>query len=551
MKNRYLILDCFVDEPACFGVPPFISPYPRYIFGALVCSGTDPEQIEYHTIEELRPAGFRIEKEFTAVFLIGGAVVPGKYLGSRIGTVHEIKCILHENRHQHFILGGEAAQMIDNLPPTAVAVTGDIEKYACTPATGAPLDALRTTGELAPWAALGARVVSRHPSFPDIICEIETYRGCPRQRHCSFCSEGLFRTLEFRSIKEIMQEVDALIEQGVTRFRLGRQADILQYMTPFKNFRNGFPAPDPGAVKELFCELKKRKTQGLITVLNIDNANPGTIFNFPHESSEILDTIAHTVTPGDTLALGIESFDPEVTARNNLKVDAAGALEVIRIINETCGERLDGIPRLLPGINLIQGLRGETAETFRINYQWLINILNEGLLLKRINIRRLLPFPGTPLYKEKLPGGKKLQNRFEHFRGLIRHDIDIPMLRAIYPAGTVLKDVQVLEEHQGHVLGKQIASYSITARFPLPLPIRSFQNALVVGHRERSVLALPLPLPVNEMPQKAFEAIPGISPRRAADIILRRPFRDTGEFLEFLAEKGVALNEKIKMRLIQ
>jgi hypothetical protein len=35
MKRRYLILGCFIDGPACFGVPPFISPYPRYILGAL------------------------------------------------------------------------------------------------------------------------------------------------------------------------------------------------------------------------------------------------------------------------------------------------------------------------------------------------------------------------------------------------------------------------------------------------------------------------------------------------------------------------------------
>ncbi len=34
MKKPYLILGCFIDGPACFGVPSFISPYPRYVFGA-------------------------------------------------------------------------------------------------------------------------------------------------------------------------------------------------------------------------------------------------------------------------------------------------------------------------------------------------------------------------------------------------------------------------------------------------------------------------------------------------------------------------------------
>lgn len=393
-------------------------------------------------------------------------------------------------------------------------------------------------------------MVSLHPSFPDIICEIETYRGCPRQQHCSFCSEGLFSSLQFRKIKEILGEVDALIKLGVTRFRLGRQADILQYGTAFKDFRNGFPAPDPGAVKELFSELEARKNDRRIRVLNIDNANPGTIHNFPHESSEILHSISRAVTPGDTLALGIESFDPDVVAQNNLKVAGADALEVVRLINEICGDRLDGIPRLLPGINLIQGLRGESSETFKINHHWLTRILEEGLLLKRINIRKLLPFPGTPLFNEKHRKTGKLLNRFEHFRSLIRHDIDIPMLKAIYPGGTILREVQILEEHQGHVLGKQIASYSITARFPMELPIMSFQNALVVNHRERSLFCLPLPLPINELPQKAFEGIPGISQRGASDIILRRPFSDMSEFIDFLHEKNITIPVSILEKLV-
>ena len=40
MGERFLILDCYVDEPACLGVPPFVSPYPRYIYGALIDAGT-------------------------------------------------------------------------------------------------------------------------------------------------------------------------------------------------------------------------------------------------------------------------------------------------------------------------------------------------------------------------------------------------------------------------------------------------------------------------------------------------------------------------------
>jgi radical SAM superfamily enzyme with C-terminal helix-hairpin-helix motif len=95
-------------------------------------------------------------------------------------------------------------------------------------------------------------------------------------------------------------------------------------MTPFSSFRNGFPEPDVQAVTALFGELGKRVASGKIRVLNIDNANPGTISNYPEESARMLEAIAAAITPGDTLALGIESFDPQVIARNNLKVSRGG-----------------------------------------------------------------------------------------------------------------------------------------------------------------------------------------------------------------------------------
>ncbi len=45
------IVDGYVDEPAHFGVPPYISTYPRYTAGALVDAGVPREQITYHTTD--------------------------------------------------------------------------------------------------------------------------------------------------------------------------------------------------------------------------------------------------------------------------------------------------------------------------------------------------------------------------------------------------------------------------------------------------------------------------------------------------------------------
>ncbi len=548
MKTTYCIIDCFVDEPACFGVPPFISPYPRYVCGALMDAGTEPDRIRYLTIDHLRENNFKLEENHAAVFLIGGAVVPGRYLGARIGTIAEIRRITENNPVQKFIIGGPAAAAFadsKNVTP----VKYDIEKYAYTLVRGCPEDCRRTAQEAGRWGRAGAWIVRSHPSWPDLICEMETYRGCPRLNHCSFCFEGLFEGLDFRQVDDILAETDALINAGITRFRSGRQADILQYMTPFSEFRCGFPRPEPSAVEELFGEFRLRRDQGKIRVLNIDNANPGTIANFPEESERILAAISSAVTPGDTMALGIESFDPEVSCRNNLKVDRDQAVFVIKMINEICGFRKDGIPVLLPGVNLVQGLAGETSATFEKNYAALKSIMDQGLLLKRINIRKHQPYPGTPLALTERKSSARELNRFEFYRDKIRKEIDTYMLRAIYPAGTVLNDVMILDHREEYSLGKQISSYSITVTVPETVEKKTIFSAVITGHRERSLEGLVQMSDVNSLSRKGLEFIPGISRKGAADIILARPFADMKAFRNFLAEKDIRPQENILEKL--
>ncbi len=532
---RYCILDCYVDEPACFGVPPFISPYPRYMYGALVDAGADESAIVYRTIDTLREREYRLDETYAMVFLVGGAVVPGRYLGSKIGTAAEIRRIAERNPRQDFAVGGLISHVLQGAPNVTL-VRNDIEKFAHCYARGAASDARRTAAEIARWSLPGAAVVRRHPRFPHVICEIETSRGCPRENHCAFCSEGLFGPVEFREPEDIIAEIDALIAAGVSRFRLGRQADILQYRSDCSSYTDGFPRPVTGPIRQLLAALRARGDRGLIRVLNIDNANPGTIARFPEEASVILEDLAATVTPGDTLALGVESFDERVVRANNLKVSAEGAARAIEIINGIGGTRRGGLPALLPGVNLLHGLDGETDGTFEINYRCLAEIMQRGLLVKRINIRQVLPFPGTPHYGKRTRASTAIENRFRYYRDKIRSDIENPMLGKIYPPGTVLRDSQVLETRAGYSYGKQIASYAITAKFPLELPLMGFLDAMVVDHRERSLTALPFPADINTLPQKALELVPGIGKKRAADIILKRPFRNLDEAREMLGD---------------
>jgi len=543
--KKYLILDCYVDEPACLGVPPFISPYPRYIAGALVEAGIDPANITYITIDTLRENDYLIDGDYHYVFLIGGASVPGKYLGTKIGTLSEINRIINKNSRLNIVAGGvvnRALSPAGNL----VIVMNDPEMYAHTLALGRPVDSARTYPEIDKWAAAGSFIVKDHPWFPHIICEMETGRGCPRLQHCSFCSEGLVRSVQFRDTRGVIDETLSLIKQGVTRFRIGRQPDIIQYGSRLDVYKQGFPQPEPSAVAELFSELGRLRTSGAIKVLNVDNGNPGSIANWPDHSAKILHSIASAVTEGDTLPFGIESFDQRVFAKNNLKVNMEESLFALRMVNEICGSRRNGIPVLLPGINLIQGLRGETADTFKINYEALCRIANEGLMVKRINIRRLQPYPGTALYDESGRTPPALLKRFEYYKGKIRDEIDNSMLKLIYPAGTILRRNLMLDYRDGYSLGKQIASYSITVKVPGETG-RLLSDVIITGHKERSLSGLALPFNPNTAPSRSFETIPGIGRDRGSRIILARPFSTTGEFADQL--KGVP--DRVKMGLLK
>ena len=106
----------------------------------------------------------------------------------------------------------------------------------------------------------------------------------------------------------------------------------------------------------------------------------------------------------------------------------------------------NGLPEILPGVNFVHGLIEESKKTFQLNYYFLKNVLDSGMLLRRINIRQVMAFPGTPIYRKEKAGriNKKL---FMDYKEKVRKTIDLPMLRRVVPDGTVLRDV-ICEVHE-------------------------------------------------------------------------------------------------------
>ncbi len=554
---RITILDGYVDEPTCLGVPPYISTYVRYVAGALVLSGIPEEQIGYVTIDEYRRNGSKREAllESDVVILICGLTVPGRYLGgtpitaaeiSEIASLEMYKAIGGPIKFGFAMRGGTLARDI-GLEGFDLFSRGDIEvaayligravKEGKEPPKG-NFDGLRRARDVDRIAPLGAFIVRQHPNFPNVICEIETFRGCERRSRCSYCTEVFYGRPDFRSIEGIVSEVSSLYREGVRYFRIGRQPNILGYMS--KPSEGEFPEPNVEAIGKLFRMVRN---VGDLRTLHIDNVNAGTIAAFPEASEMALSQIAMYDTEGDVAALGLESADPAVIEANSLKVDAEGIRKAIRIVNRVGAfrEREDGLYKLLPGINFLFGLPGESRETFRINADFLKSVVDEGLLLRRINIRQVMVFPGTKLWSESRKVLVKNRREFEKFKRFVKEEIDLPMMRRVFPTGTVIRNV-LLEAHDGeNTLGRQLATYPILVRFPERMETGRLVDAVVVGHRERSVIGIPVPIRVNSVSQKVLSHIPGVSKRLSGDIILKRPFRDKVELLSLFPQlKGFA-----------
>lgn len=523
MDPRICIVDGYVDEPTCFGVSPYIAPYVRELAGCLTALGVAEPDIFYTTIDAVRehPLGLASLVAYERVFLVTSFTVPGRYLGGSPLTDREIDEIVRVHPRNTYLIGnivkgytitgGRAARMLDLSRFAGTSRIVRFDKLA---------EWLGATG-VAPDnpAARGAFIVSSHPRFPDVICEIETYTGCTKESFCPFCTEIFSAGTEFRPVDRIAGEVRALAELGVRAFRLGKQPCLFSYgASPAKPIWR----PDPAAVRGLYEAVRRAAPD--LHVLHLDNVNPMLYAHFPKEASEITRTVAELNTPGDIAAFGVESFDETVFHENKLKVLADQAVDAVRLCNEHGGGRdADGVCRFLPGINILYGLPGESARTFDDNLNGLRRIMGEGLLLRRINVRQVMTFPGTKLRAHKVKISKKQMNKF---KAALREEIEQPMLRKVFPPGTILRDV-IIEKHEGNTsFGRQLGTYPILVGMPGVLPLYSKTDACVHDHGYRSITGFPLGLDVNHAERSTLERLPGIGRGRATELVLNRPFRD-------------------------
>ncbi|MFH1848943.1 MAG: radical SAM protein [archaeon] len=482
----YTILDCYTDEPAGLGVPPYLGTYPRYIYGALLARGEKPH---YLTIDDVRlyrlfssqPRAGEIKTNIRVhnltrnsgdvhhilngtktLVVIAGIQTPGKYLAAVPGTLYEVSRLISGLKCRR-ILAGPAADIGTRLEGGKM-----VERLAKDAFDEVESGYLGTDDykRVSAFAVRGAEILSQIP-YP-VIAELETGRGCMGGT-CSFCTEPLKYRLEYRESSDIIKEARMLRKAGVEYFRLGKQSC-------FYSYRNG----DAGEIENLLRGISRLSPQ----VLHIDNANP----NFVDEKKTRL--IVRYCTSGNVAALGAESFDADVVAKNRLNATPESVMRAVRIINRHGRARgRDGLPMLLPGINIILGLNGETRETLELNHSFLQKILDDGLMLRRINIRQVVPFPGTELYeKAGVRFIRKNKRRYWGFRNKIRQNIDYPMLQRLVPKGTILRNVR-MEIYDGNTtFGRQFGTYPLIVGVKGRHPLGKICDVMVVDHMLRSVV---------------------------------------------------------------
>ncbi len=480
----YTILDCYTDEPAGLGVPPYLGTYPRYIAGYL------NEDVYYLTIDDLRlykkynSEIIKIKKsqktdiatynltinyknikkileETDTLIVVLGVHVPGKYLSAVPGTLHEVIPLIKGLKCEKILTGPAVFG-------TQLFGGKFFERYDKAAFDKVDYSMFKFTYDKArDYAIAGAKIVKQIPDYRMI--EIETGHGCDIG-HCSFCIEPIKNKVEFREKDDVLREIIEFYDLGCRYFRLGKQTCF--YTLPY--------------AIELLKEIREKCPN--IKVLHIDNVNPVKVVM--DKNHEITKAIVKYCSSGNIAAFGVESFDKEVCKQNTLNSTPKIAYEATKILNKYGAERgEDGMPRFLLGINIIFGLRGETKKTHEENMFWLKKIYDEGLMLRRINIRQVAIFEGTSLFengKDKFL--KKNKKYYWKWRNDIRQNIDWPMLQRIAPSGTVLKDCYA-EIYDGNTtFCRQFGTYPLIVGVKGRLELKRFYDLEVTGHMLRSLI---------------------------------------------------------------
>lgn len=294
-----------------------------------------------------------------------------------------------------------------------------------------------------------------------------------RKRFCSFCNEPVkAAAVDFRSVDDVLDEISRLSAAGVRNFRLGQQTCFFSYQ--HRNLAQ---------IEHLLAGV--REVCPDVEVLHIDNADPLAVAS--PAGARIAGLVAEYCTEGNCAPMGVESFDPVVVARNALTCTPEILLRAVEQVNAAGAERgPGGLPKLLPGLNLIYGLPGETHRTHLANLTWLVKILDTGLLCHRTNVRQARVYPGTPLAAMVEQDPPPSIEHFATWKADLDHVWDQPMKTRVYPTGLTVTGLHSFFVTSRGTWFRRLGSYSIQIVEPdVALPIYHPAELTITGHAPR------------------------------------------------------------------
>ena len=497
-------------------------------------------EYEYCTIDSFRINPRNLENRL-GIVILAGAIVPGKYLRGTPISLNETREIIGQTpRDVPILCGGWAirgwrhqgwsplqANLFLALQDTDATLNFYLENNTWK-------HQRRNAEQWTVWAQHGAKskAVSNNPDLGGpLTYEVEVYQGCVRyKRGCKFCIEPKKGVPIWRSPEDIIEEVKIAHDMGVEHVRLGGMTDTYTYMADGV-VELEYPVPNPEPIAKLLHGLRDDER---LKILHTDNGNPSIIAENLEPAEEITKTLVETLSDGAVLSFGLESADPNVHKENWLNCDSKQLKSAIGLINKYGKERGErGLPKLLPGLNFIAGLNGETNNTYDINLELLRELKIEGHMIRRVNIRQV-----------EGEGFQEINNSaFQSFKKTVREEFDGPLLKEMLPVGTILNDVW-WESHEGRVrlprhlqpeakdgsihgksgitFGRQIGAYPILVGMNYLAPLESYSQIMVTNHGARSITGVETNIIWESATEKQLAAIPGISTKGAWNLVSSR-----------------------------
>lgn len=489
--NYDVIIDCYTDEPSGLGVPPFLSVHSRYIAG---CLEKEHRSYFYTTIDDLRVCNG--EKHFKNsynkriinatknvmkvkeilenaqnIYVVMGCFVKYTYVSAEPPTFNEVKILLDkytskDNKILFYALGGSELSR-ENIKKTVPSnlfnriIFGNTYNYFINNKG----NIFKPNYEELKEISISSSSILKQIDRP-LVIEIETATGCNRNPGCTFCIEGKRGLpLQFRKEEDIINEIKALYDNGARYFRLGRQPNFFAYMNNSSKH-----------IEKLFKGIWEKCPN--IKTLHIDNVGPQDVSGA--EGEKIASIVSKYCTDGNITPFGVESFDPVIREKCNLNGSIEDIHKAIEIINKYGKDKGNtGMPKLLPGINIIYGLDGQTKNTLGINLENFEKILKSGNFARRVFVRRL-----TSPYGEQFDNytDENIKD-FTKWQKQIEEKFIIPMLKEIYPIGTEISELRMEMYNEGDSILRQMATCPIRVVIKnTELKLDNFYKIKVTGY---------------------------------------------------------------------